>query len=580
MVKRLHSLCCHLLFWAAMLFSANTLATLSAQVDRQTITENDTVTLVLRLDEQAGFSSPDLTALEQDFNVLSQQRSNQFRSFNGRTESFTEWRIMMTPKKLGQVVIPSVSYKQQRSAPILLTVNPLSDAAKEQMAKQFFFVTSVDKPSAYVQEQIIYTEKLYYSVNHEDARLSEVRVADGSVQALGEMRQYMTKIDGKRMGVYERRYAILPEESGELVIPGTQFSAQQGNRYDRRARTPVQITAQPIRVDIKPIPSAFPKNSPWLASSEVKLVQTLSHQADKWVAGEPVTMTLTLVANGLVGNQLPAIALPAVDGLKYYPDQNKTDQAITEQGIQGTREQSLAIVPTQQGRVRFPKLSVPWWNSKTERLEYATVPAFSVNVGANPNAAPNDNASKPRIKSPAMNQPQTELVQTNPQPQHTHIRSDSQHPNTNESSHVWMWMWIAMVAVLLLIISNGVLAWLFVRNKQQTPHSLKQNNAATRSVSIRHVEAAAKQKDIVRLRLALIAWGNALLGEGSITQLNELPEKLHQPELADLLTSIDDTLFSNTQNATVDVNAIVRLVKSTKAPKSMAASSHLPPLYQ
>lgn len=576
MVKRLHSLCCHLLFWAAMLFSANTLATLSAQVDRQTITENDTVTLVLRLDEQAGFSSPDLTALEQDFNVLSQQRSNQFRSFNGRTESFTEWRIMMTPKKLGQVVIPSVSYKQQRSAPVLITVNPLSDAAKEQIAKQFFFVTSVDKPSAYVQEQIIYTEKLYYSVNHEDARLSEVRVADGSVQALGEMRQYMTKIDGKRMGVYERRYAILPEESGELVIPGTQFSAQQGNRYDRRSRAPVQITSQPIRIDIKPIPSAFPKNSPWLVSSEVKLVQTLSHQADKWVAGEPVTMTLTLVANGLVGNQLPAIALPAVDGLKYYPDQNKTDQAITEQGIQGTREQSLAIVPTQQGRVRFPKLSVPWWNSKTEQLEYATVPAFSVNVGANPNAASSNSASKPSIKSPAMSQPNAKRVTTIPQP--TSTGSNAQHPNTHERSNVWIW--IALVAVLLLVISNGVLAWLLVRNKQQTTHAPKQNDATTRSVSIRHVEAAAKQKDIVRLRLALIAWGNALLGEGSITQLNELPEKLHQPELADLLTSIDDALFSNTQNAPVDVNAIVRLVKSTKAPKRMAASSHLPPLYQ
>ena len=51
-------------------------------------------------------------------------------------------------------------------------------------------------------------KKLYYTVNHEDPTLSELKVTDALVIPLGEVRQYTTTVSGQRMGVYERRYAI------------------------------------------------------------------------------------------------------------------------------------------------------------------------------------------------------------------------------------------------------------------------------------------------------------------------------------------------------------------------------------
>ena len=129
--------------------------TLTATVDRKVITENDTFRLFLRYDEQVGYGQPDLTVLKKDFRVLSQQRSNQFRSMNGKTVSFTEWTLMLSPIKTGTLIIPAVEFDGQFSQEIQVTVNELSQTVKDQIAKEFFFDIDVDRSSTYVQAQII-----------------------------------------------------------------------------------------------------------------------------------------------------------------------------------------------------------------------------------------------------------------------------------------------------------------------------------------------------------------------------------------------------------------------------------------
>src|SRR5690554_3149240 len=62
----------------------------TASVDRTEITQYDTITLKLRLNEQVFRGQPDLAPLETDFSIQGQQRSQQFRSINGKTESYTE----------------------------------------------------------------------------------------------------------------------------------------------------------------------------------------------------------------------------------------------------------------------------------------------------------------------------------------------------------------------------------------------------------------------------------------------------------------------------------------------------------
>src|SRR5690554_6952508 len=125
-------------------FSHISMATeFTASVDRTQIGEQDTLTLKLRVNEQSIFSAPELKPLEQDFRIQGQQRSQQFRSINGVTESFTEWSIGLLPRRTGTLTIPALEFNGVFSQPITIEVMPPSAEALAQATNDFFFEVEV-----------------------------------------------------------------------------------------------------------------------------------------------------------------------------------------------------------------------------------------------------------------------------------------------------------------------------------------------------------------------------------------------------------------------------------------------------
>jgi len=493
--------------------------TLTATVDRKQITENDSFRLFLRYDEQVGYGQPDLTVLKKDFRVLSQQRSNQFRSMNGKTVSFTEWTLMLSPIKTGTLIIPAVEFDGQFSQEIQVTVNELSQTVKDQIAKEFFFDIEVDRSSTYVQAQIIYTEKLYYSVNHEDATLSEFKVTDAHVIPLGDVRQYNTNINGQRMGVYERRFAIFAEESGELVIPGQKFTANIVNSYNRWSRgRPVSVVAQPIRIKVESTPSIYPQ-APWLPSQQLTISDRWSKSYSEWQVGEPVTRTITLNARGLSGSQLPTIDLTQVDGLKYYPDQSDHNDKTDTQGIHGFLQQSIAIVPTQSGRVTIPEMRIPWWNLETNQLEYAILPTQTITVAAastvlkDKNTIENDKAAAPSISSAA-------------------------------TTHSGDGYWIA--ATLLLLLTNIITAFLLWRRQDKAIDKTPGTVPTSSKDKLRQVKKACQKNDPLIIRQTLKEWSQQELG---ISAMDQLGQQLNSIALSNSLNELESVLYQNSVNS-------------------------------
>ena len=532
--------------------------TLTATVDRKVITENDSFRLFLRYDEQVGFGQPDLTVLKKDFRVISQQRSNQFRSMNGKTVSFTEWTLMLSPIKTGVIIIPSVEFDGQLSQEIQVTVNELSQTVKDQIAKEFFFDIDVDRSSTYVQAQIIYTEKLYYSVNHEDATLSEFKVTDAHVIPLGEVRQYNTDINGQRMGVYERRFAIFAEESGELVIPGQKFTANIVNSYNRWSRgRPVSIVAQPIRIEVKSTPSNYPKAS-WLPSPQLTVVDRWSKPYSEWQVGEPVTRTITLNAQGLSGSQLPKIDLTQVDGLKYYPDQSEHNDKTDTQGIYGFLQQSIAIVPTQSGRITIPEMRIPWWNLESNRLEYAILPTQTVVV-----AAPASNAIE------ASSNLEADLAPTH--------AADSTSISTSGSGY-----WVA--ATLILLLTNFITAFFLWRRQDSSIDKTTDLAPASNKDKLRLVKKACQKNDPLIIRQALKEWSQQEFG---ISGMDQLGQQLNDIALSNSLNELERVLYQNSENSAFNGqllwNNLSQTIKKNKANRSQTGSaidqSELSPLY-
>jgi hypothetical protein len=540
-----------------LLLATNAFAgTLTATVDRKQITENDSFRLFLRYDEQVSFGQPDLTALKKDFQVINQQRSNQFRSMNGKTVSFTEWTLVLTPLRTGTLIIPAVEFDGQRSQEIKVTVNELSQSVKDKIAKEFFFDIEIDSTSTYVQAQVIYTEKLYYSVNHEEARLSEFKVTDAHVMPLGEVRQYNTNINGRRIGVYERRFAIFAEESGEMVIPGPKFSANVVNSYNRWSKgRPVTVVSNPTRIEVKATPASYPQ-APWLPSPQIKISDRWSKPYSEWQVGEPITRTITIDAKGLSGSQLPELRLPAVEGVKYYPDQSEYDDETGIQGIRGVLQQSLAIVPTQTGRVTLPEMRIPWWNLETNRLEYAILAAQTVNVAAPENALKMDSSQNNNAL--------------------TGLTSATTHSDVIDGQSSGYWI----VATLILLLTNIMSAFLLWRGKRKLiDKDINQAEPASKE-RLSQIKKACQKNDPFLIRQSLKEWSQQEFG---ISSLDELGQQFNDIPLTNSLSELDSVLYQNIQNSAFNgqllwSNLSQALKKNTNS--SSKDQSELSPLYQ
>ena len=66
-------------------------AELSAKASRTVLDSNETLQLRVRLDAQAFRSEPDFSPLQKDFEILSNNRQQQYSSVNGKAQSYTDW---------------------------------------------------------------------------------------------------------------------------------------------------------------------------------------------------------------------------------------------------------------------------------------------------------------------------------------------------------------------------------------------------------------------------------------------------------------------------------------------------------
>ena len=140
-----------------------------------------------------------------------------------------------------------------------------------------------------------------------------------------------------------------------------------------RARSPE------FTLKVQEVPAEM-RNSTWLPARELTLTETWSPDDTEFQVGDPITRTVTIHAKGLTGEQLPDLALPKNPHVKIYPDQATTTTNFDGSWAVGTREQKLALVPTQPGQVTIPEIHIRWWNLETHQPEDAVLPARTITI--------------------------------------------------------------------------------------------------------------------------------------------------------------------------------------------------------
>jgi hypothetical protein len=111
----------------------------------------------------------------------------------------------------------------------------------------------------------------------------------------------------------------------------------------------------------------------WLPAKNVTLYGNWPKSPEKLEVGEPATLKLGIIADGLRAEQLPDIKLKIPDTVKSYLEPIELNNNITLTGVTGVWSQKITLIPSQPEDVVIPEFQLSWWNIETQRQETATL---------------------------------------------------------------------------------------------------------------------------------------------------------------------------------------------------------------
>ncbi|GAB3382384.1 BatD family protein [Spongiibacter taiwanensis] len=528
-----------------------------ASVDRNQISMNDTLTLSLTVDSMTFSADPEIKVLENDFHIVNQQESSRSSFINGKVTSLRQWDYTLAPKRKGTLAIPSITLGQYQTRPITITVSE-APAQKKTGSEQVYLESDVTPRRGYVQSQLDYTVRVLTSVNFLEASLEPLEVKGAVVESAGEDR-YQTTIEGRYYQVIERHFRIYPQHSGELEIPALTLQARVEG-YRQSMLDPGRLVVKRStahRVRVMPPADAF-TGKVWLPAKKVDISEEWSQAPDSIEVGDSVTRTITLRAEGLLGNQLPALPPSEVANAKLYPDQPSIENPESGPWT-GQRVESVAIIPTQPGSYELPEIRIPWWNTETNRQEVAVLPARKIQV-VGTTAGPATPNSQPQTSRPPQLQP-------GPTP-----------PGPFTTWPHWGWWLVAGLAFGNLIFAG---LWLAARRTPREEASGTRVTAPTspnEKAAFKALKQACKRKAPSPIRSALLEWGHAAFDR----PLNLQQLATQAPELASACRQLDAILYRGS-DVTVDTQGLVDGVERCRkrlAEKPQATdNTALKPLY-
>ncbi|MGH8295789.1 MAG: BatD family protein [Steroidobacteraceae bacterium] len=585
-----------LLLLIAFAAAGQALAEVSASLDASQVASGDTVQLTLEHDGRTS-GQPDLSPLQQDFDILGTSSSTTYEIINGNASEKTEVILTLAPKVTGRLTIPSLSWDGEQTQPLSLTVTgpggtgqPAGSAATP--TAKVFIETTASPQHPYVEAAVHLTVRLFTTENLYHAGLELPDNSDFVVKRIGSDRSRESQRNGRSYQVITRQYLLFPLRSGKLTLQGPVLDAQVavgqprspfgndpfggffggGRLFNGVLRTlrPVRVHGNPLVLSVRPRPAGA-SGSYWLPARNVTLSAAWNPAKLTAQAGDPVTLDIDLQATGLTAAQLPDLSslLSFPSGLKSYPDQPKLDDSTTNGELVGSRDQTIALIADSAGRYTIPALTLTWWDTQDNQSRTATLPARTLSILPAPGSA--STASAPpqpaRGAGPPTAQSGSALTATgNPTAAGgpgksagmAHGRSPAAAGAAQKSTHASapsQWEWISIGLAVLWLSTLG--AWLWSRRSRAAPPDPRGGSAPVPRqpppVPRQHppdpgkeraaFRSACEANDAHAARAHLLAWTAACWGAPA-AGINAIAARIGDATAAELLRDLDRACYA------------------------------------
>jgi hypothetical protein len=497
------------------------LTELKVSLDKNPLLLGETAVLELVADDQVAYQ-PDFSVLDKDFIVQGPSLGQQMQIVNGKASRTTSWRLLLKAKRSGTFRIPAFEIEGVSSTAIEVEV--VEGSAQSQTANdaQLFLQSSLDSTQLYVQQLAYLEVKIFFQGDLQRGSLSEPKVDGLSIEQLGKDKEGTELVNGERYRTFTRKYRLIPERSGTFLLPGSTLSGEMldrnSGRYDYFAQTKaVSATANDLSIEVAAKPDNFPGD--WLIADLVSLNEEWSPANDKLTQGEPVTRTITITALNVAEHQLPDLALDAPEGVKLYKEQPHAKQAERNGTLVSQKVFSMAVVANKAGELVLPEVKLPWWNKKTNSVNYATLPEKRLTVEVNPEL-PQQSATA--VVVPPVQSSLTQTSELNP----------------------WQWNYTSSVLSLLWLSSVGLLLWF--RPTRAVAAKMTAHSSGVAKANPKKLQQACHSNNATAARQWLMLWAQQQFGKAPAS-LSELAIWCEDNAFAEQLQLLNQQLYQKEQ---------------------------------
>lgn len=259
--------------------------------------------------------------------------------------------------------------------------------------EKLFLKASVSKSTAYEQEALVYTVKLYSSyapikfIGATEAPKFDGFVVEESDETSKSL-HYETYNGQEYATAIIARYIIFPQMTGKLTVKGNTYtvSTDEQEYYDDpyfrmlTVRRPIQLNVTPndLVIDVKALPSPQPAD---FSGGVGQFSISSSLPAATLKTNQPASIIYEVKGSG----NIKYVKLPDLNAL--YPKQLEVFSPTTEvdavskgSTVSGSVRFDYSFTPLEMGQFRIPEVSLVYFDPSTGQYERSVAKGYTIEV--------------------------------------------------------------------------------------------------------------------------------------------------------------------------------------------------------
>ena len=380
------------LLWA----DAAAAATASARLDSSKATVGAAVTLSITVSGARRVGRTHMPSLDA-FDVVPGPTSMRSRSVNGRATQQVVLTYYLYPKRVGSFTIDSIGVEAGGTT---LWTTPLKVDVSEATASSgpvadHFVEAYVESKDVYAGQLLIYHLRFGFasSVNNLEVIYPDWGGLLKEAAVEPELTDSYQVIDGRTFHVVQWRIPLFTLRPGSYEIGAAEIKFDQVVGVSRRTRPlfndplfdqlfataqlrPVHLKAEPITVEVKPLPDAGKPEGYTGLVGTARLLGDLSRT--RCELGESVSLTLVLTGHGNLADA--DLEIQAPEGLKVYAEDPVEEISWGQDGPLGRISRRFDLVPQVAGEALLPEIELGYFDPVRRGYRTTSAGPFRISV--------------------------------------------------------------------------------------------------------------------------------------------------------------------------------------------------------